>query len=924
MAGNSNESTLAERRGKEAALTNPKKNTGNPNESNVTKESGREAAPTNPKKKRDQSKAREGASLEPVVAEFGEKLEKPQGFNGARDAKEVKNYLWWIEQYFEGIGLNDEAAKLDTWDEFKKELKKLFYPENVVYEARKKLRELKQQGIMWDYDGPSKEIHLRDVRTVDEAIAIAKSIVDFQPYSHTNAANNKDKYLAEGPHPMSSCPKLGLLLTIVVRQDTKSQAEMGSLQVINALKAKSLTPSSSNGLMYVEASVSKGWLKTVNTQAVALYGMARGVELRLGSWKGQVNFSVIPIDDFKVILGLDFLRQVITIPMPSFSLVCILEKGSPCMIPMVEALKVQGRDTKQLSAIKLGRGIKKGAMTYLAMLKKDDEIEKMDDLPPIIREVLEEKNVVRPLEDYVQDTSRERDVRQEGKVHVCHRGSTLPWTCNRPREAINGLEQNQGHNRVGAVDQDLLKKRKTWEWSEQCQKAFEDLKAVVSQEPVLVLPYFTKPFEETVYGAREGDEDHYPLLVGVETLITWCTLHHQDRQCGDELFSNSKEAVTKTSHVAGLSSRVRLYVGIQTGKANVVADTLSRKAELIAISLAKGTMLERIKEGLEQDPVTRELVKLSSDGKTQRLWVEDGLLYTKGRVEFYVKTCPVCQQDKVENRQLAGLLEPLPVPQRLWDSITLDFISAFPKITKEHHQRSRPSIHRTPMDELFKLLGTELNFSTSFHPQTNGQAKRVNALLECYLRHFVSANQRDWAKFLAVAQFSYNLQRSEATGQSLFELTTGQQPLTPHTLTMSLDEGKSPGAAKMAKSWEENADIARASFATIIQNSLKRSQRTNTEIRGTVPGTCQGGELAEDLWQFEHRAPPVVTKSYDKEVEIVLTSRTVRKRGVLPRTVYLIKWKGLPESEATWELAEDLWQFKEHLKVYEATGTTLK
>ncbi|XP_039013210.1 uncharacterized protein LOC120142773 [Hibiscus syriacus] len=114
------------------------------------------------------------------------------------------------------------------------------------------------------------------------------------------------------------------------------------------------------------------------------------------------------------------------------------------------------------------------------------------------------------------------------------------------------------------------------------------------------------------------------------------------------------------------------------------------------------------------------------------------------------------------------------------------------------------------MDELFKLLGTELNFSTSFHPQTNGQAKRVNALLECYLRHFVSANQRDWAKFLAVAQFSYNLQRSEATGQSLFELTTGQQPLTPHTLTMSLDEGKSPGAAKMAKSWEENADIARA------------------------------------------------------------------------------------------------------------------
>ena len=59
--------------------------------------------------------------------------------------------------------------------------------------------------------------------------------------------------------------------------------------------------------------------------------------------------------------------------------------------------------------------------------------------------------------------------------------------------------------------------------------------------------------------------------------------------------------------------------------------------------------------------------------------------------------------------------------------------------------------------ELFKLKGTELHFSTSFHPQTDGQTERVNALLELYLRHFVSANQTDWTKLLDVAQFSYNL-----------------------------------------------------------------------------------------------------------------------------------------------------------------------
>nr|GFB34202.1 uncharacterized protein [Tanacetum cinerariifolium] len=89
--------------------------------------------------------------------------------------------------------------------------------------------------------------------------------------------------------------------------------------------------------------------------------------------------------------------------------------------------------------------------------------------------------------------------------------------------------------------------------------------------------------------------------------------------------------------------------------------------------------------------------------------------------------------------------------------------------------------------KLFKIMGTNLNFSMSFYLQTDGQTERVNALLELYLRHYVSANQHDWAKLLDVAQFSYNMQRSEATGKSPFELVTGHQPLTPNTLAASYE-----------------------------------------------------------------------------------------------------------------------------------------
>ena len=48
-------------------------------------------------------------------------------------------------------------------------------------------------------------------------------------------------------------------------------------------------------------------------------------------------------------------------------------------------------------------------------------------------------------------------------------------------------------------------------------------------------------------------------------------------------------------------------------------------------------------------------------------------------IECYVQTCLVCQQDNVEQRKPEGLLEPLPVAERPWESMTMDFITFLPK-----------------------------------------------------------------------------------------------------------------------------------------------------------------------------------------------------------------------------------------------------
>lgn len=267
---------------------------------------------------------------------------------------------------------------------------------------------------------------------------------------------------------------------------------------------------------------------------------------------------------------------------------------------------------------------------------------------------------------------------------------------------------------------------------------------------------------------------------------------------------------------------------------------------------------------------------------------------------------------------------------------------------------------------------------TSLLVFTLRRTERVNALLEEYLRHFVSASQKDWVKLLDVAQFCYNMQKSEASGHSPFELATGQQPLAPHTVASGY-RGKSPAAYHFAKDWQEQTDLAKAYLEKAAKRMKKWAdpKRRPVEYKegdlvmmkvqpqqfkafrkihkglirryeGPFPVIKKVGKVSYQLPAklkihpvfhasclkpyhadkedpsrgVSKRAPMTMTTAFDKDVECIMADRWITRRGVKPYTEYLVKCKGLPESEASWEHADTLWQYEDKIRAFHEEDST--
>lgn len=91
-----------------------------------------------------------------------------------------------------------------------------------------------------------------------------------------------------------------------------------------------------------------GSLKVVNLEACSIHGVTHEVEMRIVAWKSTMDLSVVLIDDFQVVLGMDFYNNLEVILVPFVNLVYILKKSMPCMISVIQGTKFS---SKMLSAL---------------------------------------------------------------------------------------------------------------------------------------------------------------------------------------------------------------------------------------------------------------------------------------------------------------------------------------------------------------------------------------------------------------------------------------------------------------------------------------------------------------------------------------------------------------------------------------------
>lgn len=209
--------------------------------------------------------------------------------------------------------------------------------------------------------------------------------------------------------------------------------------------------------------------------------------------------------------------------------------------------------------------------------------------------------------------------------------------------------------------------------------------------------------------------------------------------------------------------------------------------------------------------------------------------------DTFCASCTICARSKPSNQKPSGLLHSLPIPDRPWESIGMDFMGPFPEVEGKNYLfvvicRLTSMVHLIPirtdttaseLSEIFirevvrlhglpksivsdrdskftsrwwrevhRILGAKLLMSTAFHPQTDGATERVNRSIGQILRSVVRPDQSDWVVRCPMVEFAINASVNASTGFSPFDLNFGY---SPHMLqSIPVGVASHPGVTALA------------------------------------------------------------------------------------------------------------------------------
>ncbi|TXG47935.1 hypothetical protein EZV62_027229 [Acer yangbiense] len=371
------------------------------------------------------------------------KVPEPKQFNGSRNAKELENFLWDMEQYFKAARIPDREQvsitsmylsgdvklwwrtrmaddlsagrpSIVVWESLKKKLKDQFLPCNTSWLARENLKKLKQTGLQtW----AQTELRRQGVKDIPSAMATAEGLVDFRMSSSTSSNTEKKKsvdskkgkntdwkkkfegkkkeggttkgnelqqnkgktqtqgcFICGGPHFARECPKKEKVNAIISQDDDACDtscagpSRVNPLQLLNTLSVERQQSYRDRlGLNLLE---STSRIKAVNSGAMPVRGVAE-TTLKVGSWQGRCSLMVVPLDDFDLILGVEFFVKAKAMLLPYLRGILIGDEESPCFVQACGGTQdiKQGKDKGTvISAKQVDKGLRKGQMTYMAAL----------------------------------------------------------------------------------------------------------------------------------------------------------------------------------------------------------------------------------------------------------------------------------------------------------------------------------------------------------------------------------------------------------------------------------------------------------------------------------------------------------------------------------------------------------------------------